>query len=93
MIQYERIKKLINKENIDREYLETLDKEMEMIPLTFDPVFKNVFGNNIKLLKRFLNDVLLLELDVDEMEVKLLNTELPLENIYEYRKRIDILLK
>ena len=27
------------------------------------------------------------------MEVKLLNTELPLENIYEYRKRIDIFVK
>jgi len=93
MIKEKRREKIINKENIDREYLEALDKEIEMITLTFNPVFKSVFGNNIKLLKRFLNDVLLLELDVDEMEVKLLNTELPLENIYEYRKRIDILLK
>ena len=42
MIKEKRREKIINKENIDREYLEALDKEIEMIPLTFDPVFKSV---------------------------------------------------
>ena len=63
-----------------------------MIPLTFDPIFKGVFGNNIDLLKRFLNEVLELDLDVREINVRLLNTELPKQNIREYQKRIDIYL-
>ena len=83
---------MIKEKIIDREYLEKLDKELEMIPLTFDPIFKGVFGNNIDLLKRFLNEVLELDLDVREMNVRLLNTELPKQNIREYQKRIDIYL-
>ena len=65
---------MIKEKIIDREYLEKLDKELEMIPLTFDPIFKGVFGNNIDLLKRFLNEVLELDLDVIEMYVIILNT-------------------
>ena len=83
---------MIKERIINREYLKKLDKEIEMIPLTFDPIFKGVFGNNIDLLKRFLNEVLELDLDVREMNVRLLNTELPKQNIREYQKRIDIYL-
>ena len=75
---------------INRDYLEMLDKNLEMIPITFDPVFKGVFGNNLELLKRFLNEVLELELDTNEMNIRMLNTELPKQNIREYQKRIDI---
>lgn len=83
--------KIINDNKfITRDYLERLDNELEMIPVTFDPVFKSVFSSNINLLKRFLNVVLELDLDIDEMEIKLLNSELPRENICEYQKRIDI---
>ena len=75
--------KIINDNKfITRDYLERLDNELEMIPVTFDPVFKSVFSSNINLLKRFLNVVLELDLDIDEMEIKLLNSELPRENIY-----------
>ena len=75
---------------ITREYLSVLDNEIELIPLTFDIVWKGVFSRNIDLLKRFLNEVLNLELDVNVMKVRFLNTELPKQNKKEYQKRIDL---
>ena len=75
---------------INLEYLKMLDSEIEMIPVTFDPVFKRVFGNNLDLLKRFLNEVLVLDLDVDVMELQILNNELPREDMREYQKKIDV---
>ena len=40
---------IINKEN-----LKELDKKMNLLPLTFDPVFKGVFTKNLEILKEFL---------------------------------------
>ena len=81
---------MIKERIITREYLSVLDNELEMIPLTFDVIFKGVFSRNIGLLKRILNEVLDLELDVDIMNVRFLNTELPKQNLCEYQKRIDL---
>ena len=75
---------------ITSEYLSVLDNEIELIPLTFDIVFKGVFSRNIDLLKRFLNEILNLELDVKLMKVRFLNTELTKQNKKEYQKRIDL---
>lgn len=75
---------------INLDYLKILDSEIEMIPVTFDPVFKKVFGNNLGLLKRFLNEVLVLDLDIDVMELQILNNELPKEDMKEYQKKIDV---
>lgn len=58
-----------------------LDKEIEMILVTFDPMFKSLFGNNLDLLKRFLNKVLVLDLDEEELEIQILNNELPREEL------------
>ena len=66
---------------INLDYLKILDSEIEMIPVTFDPVFKKVFGNNLDLLKRFLNEVLVLDLDIDVMDLQILNNELPKEDM------------
>jgi len=84
------MKKQKRDNEITKDYLMMLDRELEMIPVTFDPVFKSVFSNNIYLLKRFLNAVLELDLDVDLMDVRILNNELPRQNIKEYQKKIDI---
>ena len=75
----------INKENLIK-----LDNIKEMIPLTFDPVFKGVFSRNLEILKEFLVDVLHLEYELEELDIKILNNELIKENIGEYQKRIDI---
>lgn len=51
-------KKMEKEYVITREYLLKLDNELKMIPITFVPIFKGLFSNNIELLKRFLNEVL-----------------------------------
>lgn len=81
---------MVEKISYTKEYLKELDKQIEMIPLTFDPVFKGVFERNLNLLKRFLNVTLDLRLDLKTSKITLLNNELPKENIKEYQKTIDI---
>ena len=75
----------INKENLMK-----LDNIKEMIPLTFDPVFKGVFSRNLEILKEFLRDVLHLEYELEELDIRILNNELIKESIREYQKRIDV---
>lgn len=75
--------------NINKEDLKKLDENLEFIPLTFDPIFKGVFGNQIKLLKKFLISVLELKLPEEKCRLKILNPELPIENYKEYKKTID----
>lgn len=76
---------IINKEN-----LSIIDEKIKMIPLTFDPVFKSIFGNNLEVLKEFLVCVLHLEYQLDELKIRMLNTELEKTTINEYQKRIDV---
>ena len=75
---------------INKETLKELDKERRMLPLTFDPVFKGVFSRNLEILKGFLVDVLHLEYELEELDIRILNNELPNENINEYSKRVDV---
>ena len=61
--------------------------------LNADPVFKNVFYRDEKLLKRFLTDILSNFYDnlvIDEIEIK--NTEIPKDRIYIKNKTVDILV-
>ena len=77
---------------ITKEYLKEVDEALEMIPLTFDVVLKAVFVRNLDLLKRFIIDVLNLDIDPDKAKIRLSNNELPKENTSEYQKRVDILV-
>ena len=76
---------IINKEN-----LEVLDKKTNMLPITFDPIFKSVFSRNLEVLKELLVDILHLEYELEELDIRILNNELPKENYKEYQKRIDV---
>ena len=76
---------IINKENLG-----VLDNKIEMIPLTFDIVWKGVFSRNLEVLKEFLVDVLHLKYELEELDIRILNNELPKENYKEYQKRIDV---
>lgn len=62
---------------INKETLKELDEERRMLPLTFDPVFKGVFSKNLEILKQFLVDVLHLEYELEELDIRILNNELP----------------
>ena len=75
---------------INEETLKELDKERMMLPITFDPVFKGIFSRNLEVLKLFLVDVLHLEYELEELEIRILNNELPKENNNEYSKRVDV---
>ena len=75
---------------INEEKLRKLDNIREMIPLTFDPVFKGVFSRNLEILKEFLRDVLHLEYELEELDIRILNNELIKESVREYQKRIDV---
>ena len=75
---------------INEDNLRKLDNIREMIPLTFDPVFKGVFSRNLEILKEFLKDVLHLEYELEELDIRILNNELIRESIREYQKRIDV---
>ena len=83
---------MIKEKFIDEEYLRKVDKEVKMIPLTFDVVFKGVFERNTDILKRFLISTLKLELDADSTKIEISNNELLKENVKEYKKTIDILV-
>lgn len=67
-----------------------IDKELQMVPITFDYVFKQYFKTNIKELKEILLEILEIELPPEECEVKFLDNELPKDNKNEYKKTIDI---
>lgn len=77
---------------INREYLKKVDKKLEMIPLTFDVMFKGVFEKNTDILKIFLISTLKLNLNANDTKIEILNNELVKENIKEYQKRVDILV-
>ena len=81
--------KLKEENNIlDTNYLSELDKKVKLLPITFDPVFKGIFGSNIDLLKDFILSVLEIDIDRDKCKIRLLNNELPIENYKEYKKTV-----
>lgn len=83
---------MVEEMTISKTYLKKLDQNLEMIPLTFDVIFKGVFERNLDILKRFLISTLELDLEVNGTKIEILNNELLKENIREYQKRVDILV-
>ena len=69
-------------------------KRGEIIPLTYDFVFNEIFANekNINILENFIS--YLLELDIDDVRgsLKILPRDLELNNKSERNKQIDLLL-
>ena len=52
-----------------KDYLEKLDKKIEMIPLTMDSAFKSVMTKNTSVFKRFLIETL--HIDIDPKTIKI----------------------
>ena len=67
-----------------------IDEKVRLIPLTYDFMFKSVFSKNLEILKEFLVDLLHLEYELEELDIRILNNELPKEIYSEYQKRIDV---
>ena len=67
-----------------------IDEKVRLIALTYDFMFKSVFGKNLEILKEFLDDLLHLEYELEELDIRILNNELPKEIYSEYQKRIDV---
>ena len=69
------------------------EEKTNFYTLKSDPVFKNVFYRDEKLLKRFLTDILSIFYDnVDIKDFKVLNTELTKDRLYIRNKVVDILV-
>ena len=84
---------MVKEENyLTKKDLLELDKELRLIPITFDYMFKGIFMNDLNLLKEFI----ISQLEFDEIintnncKIRLLNNELPKENKNEYKKTIDL---
>lgn len=75
------------------EYLEKLDKVIEMIPLTIDAAFKSVMFKNTKLFKRFLIETLDINIKPEESNLVFLDKELIKENYKEKGKIVDLNVK
>ena len=74
---------------LETEYFEQLDEKLTLIPLTYDKAFKRIFRTNLDILKDFLKDVIPLDID-KECNIRLMDGELPKENMKEKGKIIDI---
>ena len=73
---------------LDTNYLYELDNKVKLLPITFDPIFKGIFGSKIELLKDFILSVLEIDIDRNKCKIRLLNNELPTENYKEYKKNV-----
>ncbi len=74
---------------LEEEYFEQLDEKLTLVPLTYDKAFKRIFRTNLDILKEFLKDVIPLDIDKD-CNIRLMDGELPKENMKEKGKIIDI---
>ena len=83
---------MVEEKIISKKYLREVNKTIEMIPLTFDVMFKGVFEKNTNILKKFLISILDLKLNVNKAKIEILNNELVKKNVREYQKRVDILV-
>ena len=81
---------MVTKSFLTRDDLVKLDKELKLIPLTFDKMFKSVFTYDLDIFKEFLILETNLDLDIESTSISLLNSELPKGIIKEYQKTIDI---
>ncbi len=76
-----------------KDYLEKLDKKIEMIPLTVDSAFKSVVIKNTKIFKRFLIETLDININPNESNLIFLDKELIKENYREKGKMVDLNVK
>ena len=76
---------------ITKEYLNQLDEKMDMIPLSYDLVFKSIFKLNLNLLVDFLNTSLKIEIAKDD-KIRILDSELPVTNKNERKKMAFIIV-
>ena len=76
---------------ITKKYLRELDKNTELIPLSYDRAFKSVFKINLDILRDFLKAVIPLDINDDD-KINLLDSEIPVKNKKEYQKTVDILV-
>ena len=74
---------------LETEYFEQLDEKLTLVPLTYDKAFKRIFRTNLDILKEFLKDVIPLDIDKD-CNIRLMDGELPKENMKEKGKIVDI---
>ena len=81
---------MVTKSFLTRDDLVKLDKELKLVPLTFDKMFKSVFTYDLDIFKEFLILETNLDLDIESTNISLLNNELPKGIIKEYQKTIDI---
>ena len=69
---------------------EELDKHLELIPLTYDKMFKSIFLKNKQILKKLILSLIEPDIDPDECRIEILNNELPKDIMKEYQKVVDI---
>ena len=79
----------------EKEYLNKidmikLDNEKELIPLSFDSMFKKVFTNDLELLKKFILLQISELIDPDDCTITLLNNELNKDKNKEKKNTLDI---
>ena len=68
------------------------EKNIPLVPLTFDYMFKRIFTLNPHLLKDFLISVLKLDMDPNNTNIIIENSELTKTVRREYHKTVDILV-
>ena len=68
------------------------EDKVPLIAITMDKMFKAIFTDNKKLLKKFILSQLLLDIEEDEVKLQILNSELPVNNVKKYRKTVDIIV-
>lgn len=82
-------KNILTKEDVLR-----LDYEKkELIPLTFDSIFKGIFVKNLDFLKMFIMSQLDIPFKPDKCNIELLNNETLKENKEEYKKTVDVYVR
>lgn len=70
-----------------------LDMELDLIPMTFDGIFKGIFKKRLDLLKIFILSQIGISVKPDECNIELLDSELPKDNKNEYQKTVDIYVR
>ena len=85
------IYEVIKLKKINKKYLQKLDQEISLIPLSYDRAFKSVFKINLDILRDFLKVTVPLDINSDD-KISLLDSEIPVKNKKEYQKNVDILV-
>ena len=68
------------------------NEEVPLIAITMDKMFKAIFTDNERLLKKFILSQLSLDIEEKDVKLQILNSELPVSNIKEYKKTVDVIV-